>query len=221
MLYYIKRFIKYLYIKIKWKGKVSFSFSSQIGVRSIFEGKNKIYPNTYFDGYMGRGSYIARDSNILGKIGRYTSIGARTYVIKGIHPYTYPFVSTSPMFVSLMKQNGYTYAQKQEIEEFKYAKDDYSVIIGNDCWIGENVSIISGVTIGDGGVILAGAVVTKDVPPYAIVGGIPAQVIRYRYNKEDIDYLSKFQWWNNDEEWIKEHADFFLEFDMFKKVANG
>ena len=167
---------------------------------------------------MGRGSYIARDSNISGKIGRYTSIGARTNVIKGIHPYTYPFISTSPMFVSLMKQNGYTYTKTQVIEEFRYANEHFPVIIGNDCWIGENVSIISGVTIGDGGMILAGAVVTKDVPPYAIVGGIPAQIIKYRYNKEDIDFLHKYQWWNKDEEWIKRHATFFLDLNKFKKL---
>ena len=197
-------------------GKVSFPFSSQIGINSIFEGKNRIYPNTYFDGYMGRGTYIARDSNISGMIGRYTSIGARTNVIKGIHPYTYPYVSTSPMFVSLMKQNGYTYAQKQEIKEFRYAKDKYSVVIGNDCWIGENASIISGITIGDGGIILAGAVVTKDVPPYAIVGGVPAKIIKYRYNKDDIDFLMRFQWWNQEEKWIKEHAFSFLDINNFK-----
>lgn len=215
MLNFIKKIIIFIFIKIKWRRKVSFTFSTQIGLKSIFEGKNKIYPNTYFDGYMGRGSYIARDSNISGLIGRYTSIGARTNVIKGIHPYTYPYVSTSPMFVSLMKQNGYTYTKKQEITEFRYAKDHYSVVIGNDCWIGENVSIISGVTIGDGAMILAGAVVTKDVPPYAIVGGVPAKIMKYRYNKNDVDFLIKYKWWNKDEEWIKQHAVLFLDFKGF------
>lgn len=215
----IKRIIKLIYIKIKWLKKLSLSYSAQVSIKSTFEGKNKIYPHTIFDGYLGKGTYIARDCNIAGKIGRYSSIGARTNIIKGIHPYTYPFVSTSPMFVSLMKQNGYTYAKKQEIQEFRYAQNLYPVIIGNDCWIGEDVSIISGITIGDGCVILAGAVVTKDIPPYAIVGGVPANIIKYRYKKEDIDVLLKIQWWNKGENWIQEHLECFIDFEKFKLLS--
>ena len=74
----------------------------------------------------------------------------------GTHPYSVPYVSTSPMFFSLAKQTGYTFAKGQCFEEFRYAEGKYPVVIGNDCWIGQRVSIISGVTIHDGAVVLAG-----------------------------------------------------------------
>lgn len=69
------------------------------------------------------------------------------------------------------------------------------VIIGNDVWIGANAIIMRGVTIGDGAIVAAGAIVTKDVPPYAIVGGIPAKVIRYRFDESLIQRLLASQWW--------------------------
>ena len=69
------------------------------------------------------------------------------------------------------------------------------IIIGNDVWIGGNATILRGVTIGDGAIIAAGAVVTKDVPPYAIVGGIPAKIIKYRFDQEIINKLLELKWW--------------------------
>ncbi len=69
------------------------------------------------------------------------------------------------------------------------------VTIGNDVWIGANAVVMGGVTVGDGAVIAAGAVVTHDVPPYAIVGGVPAKVIRYRFSEELIERLLKVRWW--------------------------
>ena len=68
--------------------------------------------------------------------------------------------------------------------------------IGNDVWIGANAIIQSGVTIGDGAIIGSGAVVTKDVPPYAIVVGVPAKILKYRFNKEQIKELLQLKWWN-------------------------
>lgn len=78
-------------------------------------------------------------------------------------------------------------------------------MIGNDVWIGYEAVILSGVTIGDGAVIGARAVVTKDVPPYTIVGGVPAKTIRKRFPQETIDRLEKLQWWNWPKERIRDH----------------
>ena len=69
-------------------------------------------------------------------------------------------------------------------------------VIGNDVWIGTNVMIMDGVHVGDGAICAAGAVVTKDVPPYAIVGGVPAHIIRYRFDEKTIQRLLKVRWWD-------------------------
>jgi len=217
----LKHLVKFIILRIKYYNRLSFSYSSRISIHSFFEGMNKIYPNSSFKGYMGKGSYIAYNSHIYGKIGRFSSIAPNCSVIQGVHPYTYPFVSTSPMFISVMKQNGYTFVESTKISELRYAKGNYPIVIGNDCWIGQGASIIGGVTIGDGAIVLAGAVVTKDVPPYAIVGGIPAKIIKYRYKQEDIDFLLNLQWWDKDESWIRTKADLFSDIEKLKHNVNS
>ena len=85
-----------------------------------------------------------------------------------------------------------------------YEKDHIRTIIGNDVWTGANVVVLKGVTIGDGAVIGAGSVVTKDVPPYAIVVGNPGKILRYRFNEKDISLLLKVKWWNFDRKLIQD-----------------
>ena len=77
------------------------------------------------------------------------------------------------------------------------------VVIGNDVWIGENVIIMSGVNIGDGGIIANNSHVVKDVEPYSIVGGNPTQFIKYRFTSEQIEKLLEIKWWDWDDEKIK------------------
>ena len=81
------------------------------------------------------------------------------------------------------------------------------IIIDDDVWIGQNAIILSGVHIGQGAVVGAGAVVTADIPPYAIVGGVPASVIKYRFSKNIIDYLLLLDYSSLTEDLIKEHID--------------
>ena len=87
------------------------------------------------------------------------------------------------------------------------------IVIGNDVWIGWGVLIKGGVTIGNGAVIGARSVVTKDVPPYAVVAGVPAKVIKYRFEQEKIDLLQQLQWWNWDIDRIYENLDRLKNFD--------
>ena len=122
------------------------------------------------------------------------------------------------LFFQQESSHGFTYVNNQKFEEIKYIneKDKVSVKIGNDVWIGENVTIMGGVTIGDGAIIGANAVVTKDVEPYSINVGIPSKIIKYRFTKEDIEFLQKLEWWNKPEEWIIKHKDEFEDIERIK-----
>ena len=88
-------------------------------------------------------------------------------------------------------------------------------MIGNDVFIGANVTILSGITIGDGAVIAAGAVVTKNVQPYAIVGGCPAQLIKYRFDEETRSKLQEIKWWNWPKDKLIDVEQFFNEPQLF------
>lgn len=81
--------------------------------------------------------------------------------------------------------------------------------IGNDVWIGAQCIILSGVTIGNGAVISANSTVTRNIPPYAIVGGSPAKVIRYRFDDSIIDHLEVLEWWNWDDSTIRKNSELF------------
>lgn len=213
----IRKFFRYFVLKTKyrWKGDLClFSYSSNIDLKSHFEGANKIYPYTQFAGVMGYGSYIGPYCRIEANIGRFTSIAPYVRINRGSHPYTYPYATTCPMFFSTRLQNGHTFANRMVFNELKTP-----VTIGSDCWIGENVFMAGGLTIGDGAVVLAGAVVTKDVPPYAIVGGVPAKVIKYRYDEETIRFLLDFKWWDKDIKWLRQHWQLLCDIEKLKEYS--
>ncbi|MBR6646045.1 MAG: CatB-related O-acetyltransferase, partial [Clostridia bacterium] len=108
------------------------------------------------------------------------------------------------------KQCGMTYVKENRFNEFTE-----TTIIGNDVWIGHSALILEGVKIGDGAIVGAGAVVTKDVPPYSIVVGVPAKVIKYRFSENEIAKLSELKWWDQSVEWIKENVDKFCDIRNF------
>lgn len=94
------------------------------------------------------------------------------------------------------------------VEDIARAWDNKGdIVIGNDVWIGYEAMILAGVTIGDGAIIAARAVVTQDVPPYTIVGGVPAKPIRQRFDPEIIEALGRLKWWDWPEEKIARHLD--------------
>lgn len=149
------------------------------------------------------------------KIGSFCSIGDNVKVLSSTHP-THDFVSTSPVFFSTAGQCLKSFVEEGKFEEYKSVQG-YSAVIGNDVWVGSNVVILGGVTIGDGAIIAAGSVVTKDVPPYAIVGGVPSKVIRYRFTDAQIKSLLENPWWNKSEAWIMQNAGDFENINIFLK----
>ncbi|WP_426668526.1 DapH/DapD/GlmU-related protein [Mucilaginibacter sp. McL0603] len=103
-------------------------------------------------------------------------------------------------------------------DEFTTAKQ---TLIGHDVWIGENAIVLDGVNIGTGAVVAAGAVVTKDVAPYTIVGGVPAKIIKTRFSGSEIDCILNSKWWDKNEEWLIENYKSFNDISDFIKLVNG
>lgn len=158
---------------------------------------------------IGRYTYLGEYCKLNNtKIGSFTSIGPNVKLAAGRHPLT--MLSTSP----------YTYGKSDFFEvslansvlfddEQTFIDEDrrFYCSIGNDVWIASNVTLVCGKTslhIGDGAVIKAGAVVVKDVPPYAIVAGVPAKICGYRFEPETIKQLMELKWWDKDIEIIKD-----------------
>lgn len=162
----------------------------------------------------GNYTYVSGNSVISNtKIGKFCSIGPNFICGWGIHPTN--GLSTAPMFYSVNKQNGTTLTKTTKIEERK------PIVIGNDVFIGANVTVLDGITIGDGAVIGAGAVVSKNIPPYAIAVGSPIQVIKYRFEKHQIDELLKIKWWDfNEVDLIDVERHFFNIDEFISKFKN-
>ena len=213
---FIKRIICVVWHAIYNCRRLKFYPSCEISLKSKFEGANKLYQYVSFRGSMGYGSYIGPHCEVEAIIGRFTSIASYVKNNRGTHPYSYPYVTTSPMFFSTQLQNGKTFAKEMMYDEFR----DF-VQVGNDCWIGEKAFLVGGITIGDGAVVLAGAIVAKNVPPYAIVGGIPAKVIKYRYDEETIKFLLDFKWWTRDISWFEENWRLLCDIDKLKEYAKN
>ena len=166
---------------------------------------------------IGAHSYIAASTEIENaEIGKYCSIADHCRI--GMSGHSLQYVSTSPVFTQ--KMNG---LQESWISEdvFKNKSAKERVCIDNDVWIGSHVLIKGGVHIGNGACVAAGAVVVKDVPSYAIVGGIPAKVIRYRFSEDVIVKLEELQWWNMPEKKLKEHIELFQKENFTVEELEG
>lgn len=218
----IRSNIKRVLLSYKMRKKnVFLEHGTQLSVNCTFEGYNRVGNNTFFAGSMGYASYIGDDCHIVADIGRFTCIAPRVVTVRGTHP-TSTWVSIHPVFFSKAGQCGMYF-----VNEDRYCETKAPVKIGNDVWIGDSAILMDGITIGDGVVIAAGAVVTKSVEPYAIVGGVPAKVIRYRFEEDEIKRLLAFKWWEQPPEWIRDNADRFsnvrkfLDGEESKKTCGG
>lgn len=191
---------------------------TQIDTETTLEGKNALQPGAQVTKCrIGYASYVSTNSVLYNvKIGKYTSVGPNVRVIRGQHP-TRTFVSTHPIFYSTQQVIGKTFVNENTFDEYRYTDEGYIAEIGNDVWIGDGVTIMEGVSIADGTIVAAGANVVKNTEPYSIIGGNPARVIRYRFSRDDIEFLQVLQWWNKDHKWIEEHAHCFKDVELLKK----
>lgn len=221
----MKDWLKLFYYRLLYINKhVKFDKRVTLNTNHYFEGWNAIGKNTEISyTSVGQGTYISDNCIIrMTTIGRYCSIGNNVQMGLGTHP-TKIHVSTHPAFFSTSKERGFTFTQKDTFEELTYIDTErkYVLSVGNDVWVGSNVIFTDGLHIGNGSIIAAGAVVTKDVPPYAIVGGVPAKIIRYRFTDEEIEKLNSIKWWQWDFAQLKQQSHLFNNINEFLKTTEA
>lgn len=176
---------------------------------------------------VGRYTYgykeLLQNSSLASSIGRFCSINVTARILEN-HPMNY--VTTHPILDYPFFYSWEKYEERAELIR-KYGiynnvvqgssklRNNAPIVIGNDVWICANVCIMPGVTIGDGAVLAAGAVVVKNVEPYAVVGGVPAKLIKYRFNEIERQQFLQIKWWNWPIEKIEEHIELFYQPEKF------
>jgi len=175
---------------------------------NIFAGNNVVMNNSEVsNSKLGKYTYIANNSVLRSAdVGAFCSIGDYVRTCLGRHPIH--FFSTHPQTYSLVPPSEESWVSKSTFKEHKFIGGKYVIKIGNDVWIGNNVIIMDGVTIGDGAIVAAGSIVTKDIDPYTVCAGVPARVIKQRFEKNKVETLLELRWWDMPDEWIRENIEY-------------
>jgi len=180
--------------------EVSFEDYNEIGVWNFIE-------NTHFGSFSYTGQFCFVQN---AEIGKFANIAANVRIGPTAHPYDRPSLHH---FTYRPAMYGFSETDDSVFFEERCSR---KAVIGHDTWIGHGAIIMPEVTIGNGAIVGAGAVVTKDVPPYSIVTGIPATVVKYRFPEEIQEALEAIKWWHWSPETIKERlADFQQPIEVF------
>ena len=194
---------------------VSFGHNVSLGKNCHFGANVRIYSEVSLSAVtIGDYSYVGgRTFAQHVSIGKFCSIGPDVRIGLGIHPVTH--ISTYPGFYSRNASGAVKFIDKTIVEENAH------INIGNDVWIGASAMIMDGVNIGHGAIVGAGAIVTRDVPAYAIVAGVPARHLRDRFDTEMVAFLLDFAWWDRGEDFLKENAYLFRSPQTFREEVSS
>ena len=195
----------------KLRGEITVGPGATIGHGSDLDGTisiakdARVGPDSWIDGCVsiGRGTNLTESIEVLAArgdeitIGKHNAIARRTTFQNRFHPTDKPSMQAK--------------FNREIVGESLEEQSKGPIRVGSDVWIGVNAVVLSGVHIGHGAVVGAGAVVTKDVPPYAMVGGVPAERIGWRFDESTRDQLLDIEWWKWSDEKIKRNRSFFQE----------
>jgi acetyltransferase-like isoleucine patch superfamily enzyme len=176
---------------------VSVDRSSRLGRFNVLFDRVSLLDST-----VGDHTYFQKDSTAMScDVGKYCSIAMHAFI--GLPQHEIDTVSSHPVF----------YLRDTPLVR-KYCKSNRTTpgrrtAVGHDVWIGHGAVVMSGIKVGTGAIVGAGSVVTRDVPDYAIVGGAPAKLIRYRFDELLREQLLKSKWWEMSDEWLEAHVDLF------------
>lgn len=192
--------------RLRWQRSVE-GFSAAINTYADKECDFKPYSSLHAKTWLshvsvGMSSYIAGARVSHAMVGNFCSIGPEVLIGLGMHPTEW--ISTHPAFYSDGLET------KLSLCRTKYTQHK-TTTVGHDVWIGARAILLDGVSIGNGAIIAAGAVVTTDVEPYAVVAGVPARTIKFRFDEAVRHDLLALQWWNLPLDKIKNVAKYFVD----------
>ena len=197
---FIKKTLLYFLNTVDKQEKVTISGFSRGLQNVIFEGKNAVPDRCNFSGIIkiGYATTLGHNNLLSGtiSIGKYCQLGADVALHANNHPISY--------MTTYINQNLFN-------GELKQLKEENTITVGHDVWIGHGVIVLGNVTIGNGAILAAGSVVTKDVDAYAIVAGVPAKMIRKRYAETIIKEIEELKWWEKSEEELEKLKPLFFK----------
>jgi len=211
MLSLFKFILKKIFLKMKFNTKLGLTTN----IRKDIKIEQKVNIGSYCNincKSIGKYTFIGNNTIIDSStktIGRFCSISNGVKIGLRAHPQFY--LSTHPFCYA--KRYGFT---KDKFSEIEYSGYTY---IGNDVLISANAIILAGVRIGNGAIIGAGAVVTKNVEPYSIVAGVPAKLIKYRFDKKNIEKLLEIKWWDMDENKLRKSIELFESINNIDRLS--
>ena len=196
-----------------------------LAIEKKYNEEDIVYKNCLIGKYTYGYKELLYDYPLATKIGRYCSINGTARIWNNhstqcitTHPFLdYKMFCATDEEYEQRKSFCEKYGQNKENADFENSpiRNNKPVIIGNDVWIGANVIILPGTKIGDGAILAAGAVITRNVEPYAIVGGVPAKIIKKRFSDEVIEKMLCIKWWDWEDSEIKKNLELFYQPEKF------